>query len=175
MKRPENSHSREKHKHKNGRKKVYQPKRPFRTVEGVGTPPWEKLDWAAVGVLMKFYDKFNGYNRYNLSLTYREVKNKRSSLLFTRYIWQLIGFGFLDVRMFGRLERYCSLYGLSNRWRSLNDEPKKLDKIEKLLKEIEQLKREPGSLKKRMKIYELRNKVLKLGERVKKDKSGKYI
>ena len=144
------------------KKKAYQPEQPFRTVEGVGTLAWGKLDFSAVGVLIKFYDKFNGYNRYDLSLTYNEAKDKISSLLFTRFIWQLIGFGFIDVRRFGRLERKCSLYGLSNRWRKLCKEPDKLDQIENLLNEIERLKRQPGSQKKRMKIWELRNKILKM-------------
>lgn len=162
-------------KKQNERKKAYQPKLPFRTVEGIGSPPWEKLDMGAIGVLMKFYGKFNGYNRYDLSLTYREVKHKLSSLLFTRFIWQLIGFGFLDRRRTGRLMRNCSLYGISNRWRKLCEEPEKLDKIEKLLNEIEDLKRQPGSSEKRMRIYKLRYKVLNLGKYAKKNKSGKYI
>lgn len=162
-------------KKQNERKKVYKPKKPFRTVEGIGCPAWEKLDMGAIGVLMKFYGKFNGYNRYDLSLTYKEVKDKMSSLIFSRYLWQCIGFGFLDRRRTGRLMRNCSLYGISNRWRKLSEEPEKLDKIEKLLKEIEDLKRRPGSSEKRMRIYKIRHKVLNLGKYAKKNKSGKYI
>jgi len=157
------------------KKKAYQPKKPFRTVEGVGSLAWEKLDLRSIGVLMKFYEKFNGYNRYNLSLTYKEVKFLLSSLLFSRSLWQCIGFGFLDVRRFGRLERNCSLFGLSNRWRKLSENPEKLDAVEKLLKRVEDLKRQPGSLKKRMKIHKLRNKVLNLSKYMKKGKSGKYV
>ena len=143
--------------------KAYKPKPPFSSVEGIGTAPWKRLDMGACGVLMEFYDKFNGYNRYDLSLTYKEVKNKMSSLIFSRYLWQLIGFGFLDIRRTGRLMRYCSLFGLSNRWRKLWKEPEKLDEIEKLLNRVELLKRKPGSKKKRMKMRELRNKILNLG------------
>lgn len=143
-------------------RKAYQPKQPFRTVEGVGTAAWGKLDMGAIGVLMELYMKFNGFNRYNLSLTYKEVRSKMASLIFTRFIWQLIGYGFLDVRRFGRLERKCSLYGLSNRWRRLCKEPGKLGQIENLLNNIEGLKRQPGNQKKRMKIWELRNKILKM-------------
>lgn len=112
---------------------------------------------------MEFHSKFNGYNRYNLSLTYREVMNKMSSLLFTRSIWELIGFGFLDLKRTGRLERYCSLYGISDRWKRLSNDPEKLCVIEELLNEIEQMKRQPGSLKKRMEMWKLRHEVLKLG------------
>lgn len=158
----EKNYQRQKDKNQNVRKKAYQPKPPFRTVEGIGSLPWEKLDMGAIGVLMKFYGKFNGYNRYDLSLTYREVKHKLSSLLFTRFIWQLIGFGFLDRRRTGRLMRNCSLFGLSNRWRKLSKEPEKLDKVEKLLNQIETLKRQPGSQKKRMRMYKLRNMILKM-------------
>lgn len=151
-----------KSRNQNGKKKAYQPKPPFRTVEGIESAAWDKLHPYSVWVLMKFYKKFDGYNRYNLSLTYNEIKNKMSTLVFTRSIWQLIGFGFLDVRRFGRLERYCSLFGLSNRWRKLSEEPKKIDTIEQFLNQIELLKRQPGSQKKRMKIHELRYKILKM-------------
>jgi len=154
---------------------AYQPRQPFRTVEGIEGAAWEKLSRNAVFVLIEFYRKFNGYNRYDLSLTYREVKNKMSNTLFSRAVWQLIGYGFIDVRRFGRLERNCSLFGLSNRWRKLSENPEKLDAIEKLLEEVEDLKRQPGSLEKRMKIHKLRYKVLNLGKHIKKGKSGKYI
>lgn len=157
-------HKKQVSKNQAERKKAYQPRQPFRTVEGMEGAAWEKLSRNAVFVLMEFYRKFNGYNRYNLSLTYREVKNKISSRLFSRAVWQLIGFGFLDVRRFGRLERNCSIFGLSNRWRELRDDPGKLHEIEKLLKRIESLKREPGSLKKRIEIYKFRNRVLNLGK-----------
>jgi hypothetical protein len=146
------------------RKKAYQPRQPFRTVEGVEGAAWEKLSRNAVFVLMEFYRKFNGYNRYDLSLTYREVKNKMSNTLFSRAVWELIGYGFIDVRRFGRLERNCSLFGLSSRWRELGHHPEKLHEIEKLLKKVESLKREPGSLKKRIEISKIRNKVFNLGE-----------
>lgn len=144
--------------------KAYKPKKPFQAVEGIGTLPWRKLDMGAVGILLEFYTKFNGFNRYDLSLTYREVNKKMSSLIFTRFLWQLIGFGFLDIRRTGRLMRNCSLFGISNRWRELSTEPEKLIKIEQLLKQIKLLKRKPGSQKKRMEMWKLRNKILKIGK-----------
>lgn len=109
---------------------------------------------------MEFYKKFNGFNRYNLSLTYGEVKHKMATLTHTRSIWQLIGFGFIERVRLGRLERNCSLYGLSNRWKKLSKDPRKLDTIEELLKKVEKLKREKGSLEKRIKMNELRYKIL---------------
>lgn len=148
--------------------KAYKPKKPFRTVERIGTLSWKKLDMGAIGIFMEFYNKFNGYNRYDLSLTYREIKDKMSSLIFTRYLWQLIGYGFLDIRRTGRLMRNCSLFGISNRWRKLNEEPEKLNEIEKLLNQVELLKHQPGDQKKRMKMAKLRNRILKLGEHPKR-------
>ena len=143
--------------------KAYKPKRPFCTVEGVGSNAWKRLSRNGVFVLMKFYEKYNGYNRYELSLTYREIKSKMSNTLFSRSIWELVGYGFIDVKRSGRLEKICSIYGLSHRWRKLNSQPEKLDQIQNHLLEIEELKRQPGSTNKRMKMYKLRNKVLKLG------------
>jgi len=148
---------------KQSEKKAYKPGQPFRTIEGIGTEAFSRLSRNAVFILVKFYEKFNGYNRYDLSLTFGEIKNKMSNTLFSRSIWELTGFGFIDVRRFGRLEKNCSLYGLSNRWRKLNNQPEKLDQIQKLLAEIEDLRRQPGSQKKRMEIYRLRKTVLKLG------------
>ena len=144
---------------------AYKPRKPFRTVEGIGTETWNRLDMGARGLLEEFYNKFNGYNRWDLSLPYREVKHKMSSLIFTRWQWQLIGFGFIEVRRWGRLERNCTLYGLSCRWRKLTKDPDALNEIESLLKEVEDLKREKGSAEKRMKIRELRKKILKIGNR----------
>lgn len=142
---------------------AYKPKPPFRTIEGIGTDVFNRLSRNAVFILVKFYERFNGYNQHDLSLPYEEVKSKISTRVFSRSIWELIGFGFVDVIRFGRLERYCSLYGLSSRWRKLNDQPKKLDQIQKLLSEIEELKRKKGNVEKRMKMSALRKKVIKLG------------
>ncbi len=145
--------------------KAYKPRPPFRTLEGIESAAWDKLSRDAVFAITEFYKKFNGYNRYDLSLTYKEVRKKMSNRPFSRSIWELIGYGFIDVRRFGRLERNCSIYGLSNRWRHLSEKPEVLNQIEKLLKEIERLKRERASRKKRMNIREFQNKILKLGQR----------
>ena len=158
-------------KNKNQISGAYKPKKPYRSVEGIGSMPWKKLSRNAVFVLNKFYEKFNGYNRYDLSLTYDEVKNKISNRPFSNALLELLAFGFIDIKRPGRLERECSIYGLSNRWRRLDEEPKILDEIEVSLKGIKNLKRKPGGQKKRMRINELRKKVLDLGT----GKSGKYI
>jgi hypothetical protein len=124
--------------------KAYRPRPPFKIIEGVGTAPFKRLDPFAQYVLLRFYEKFNGHNRSDLSLTYGEVSPIMSSTIFSRSIWQLIGFGFLDVRRWGRLERNASLYGLSDRWRRFCEpgSETQLDKIAAQLKEVENLKRQ---------------------------------
>ena len=154
-------------------KEAYKPKVPFQSVEGLGTAPWMMLSRNGICVLDMFYAKFNGYNRSNLTLTYREMKNKMSFRLFSSAIWEVIGFGFIDSLKSGGLERKSTIYGLSNRWRKLlpegyterkcYDDPivlQKLEKIKSLLKEIEDLKRKPGGIEKRMKIRELKKQIL---------------
>jgi hypothetical protein len=140
-------------------RQAYRPQRPFSTVEGVGSESWKRLDMGAIGLLLEFYDKFNGYNRYSLTVTYGEVKHKMSSLIFTRWVWQLIGFGFLEVKRWGRLQRKCTIYGLSDRWRKLSERPEKLNEIASLLSQIDRLKRQPGSSEKRSQINALRYQI----------------
>lgn len=141
-------------------REAYKVKRPFKCIEGLGTDVWMMLSRNAGYVLDRFYVKFNGYNRSDLPLTYREMKDKMSFRLFSSVIWELIGFGFIDSLKPGGLERKSTVYGLSNRWRKLLNEPEKLEKIKTLLNEIETLKRKPGGYDKRMKIRELKKKIL---------------
>lgn len=82
-----------------------------------------------------------------------------SGVVFVRSIWELIGYGFLDVRRFGRLERNASLYALSDRWRSLND-PEKCGEIENTLREIRDLQRKRSVSCKRAQLSALRHRLL---------------
>ena len=145
--------------------KAYKPKRPFKTVEGLGSTVWMRLSRHAAYVLDRFYAKFNGYNRDNLSLTYGEVKNKMSNKLFTPALWELMGYGFIDRIRPGRLERECSVYRLSNRWRKLENEPNILDEIEQLLSEIKKVMSRKGCSEKRQEINRLRNALLTHSEK----------
>jgi hypothetical protein len=113
-------------------------------VEGSGTSPFDRLSPEAVWVLHRLYSKFKGFNRNNLSLTYDEVSQILGGRVYSRSLWQLIGFGFVDVERFGRLERTCTIFALSNRWRKWLDPSSQpgLDQIAAILKEIEDLKRE---------------------------------
>jgi hypothetical protein len=126
------------------KKGAYRPRPPFAIVEGAGTAPFKKLTPEAVWVLHKFYSKFTGRNRSDLSVTYRETKETISERVFSRAIWQLIGFGFVDVVRWGCLERNCTLYGFSDRWRRLQgpEAEERRAKIGVVLEEIEKLKRE---------------------------------
>ena len=152
---------------------AYKPRPPFRTVEGIESLAWEKLSCVAVWVLMEFYRKFDGHNRQNLSLTYREVKPKMANGTFSKALRELGGFGFIDVKRYGRLERYASLYALSHRWKKLSRQPERLDKIRKLLVRAEKVKRipipshfsDPEKVEFRLRRRRIVNK---LGERMRK-------
>ena len=141
---------------------AYKPKPPYKSVEGMGSKPWLKMTRHGAYVLDRFYAKFNGFNRDNLSLTYAEVKDKMSNRLFTAGLWEVFGFGFIDRVRPGRLERQCSIYRISNRWRKLEHKLKFLDEIERLLKEILKLGRKRASLENRMKINMLRKRIARL-------------
>jgi len=125
----------------NRQKNAYRPKPPFRSVEGIESLAWGKLSPHAVWVLMEFYGKFDGFNRSNLTLSYSEVRTKIANGTFNKAIWELISYGFIDVRRFGRLERNNSIYALTNRWKSLNENSRKIKKVEKLLSHLERVKR----------------------------------
>lgn len=150
--------------------RAYRPRPPMAIVEGSGTPPFDRLSPTAVWVLHKFYKKFNGFNRNNLSLTYSEASEVMSGRVFGRSLWELIGFGFIDIVRWGRLERICTIFALADRWRQY-DEPDnpaledKLNRIQETLNEIEKLKREkwPDERKqeKRERIRALRSLLLK--------------
>ena len=122
-------------------KNAYRPKPPFRSVEGIESLAWSKLSPHAVWVLMEFYGKFDGYNRSNLTLSYSEVRTKMANGTFNKSIWELVGYGFIKVIRFGRLERNNSLYALTNRWKGLNENSRKIKKVEKLLSRLERVKR----------------------------------
>jgi len=149
-------------------RKAYQPQKPFKTVEGVGTPGFNRLDPFAQWVLLKFYEKFTGFNRSDLSLSYAEVRPAMSGAIFTRSLWQLIGFGFIDVRRWGRLERNCTLFSLSDRWRRFCEPDSEvcLDKIAGQLQKVEILKREkwPKDRKseKRQRMAALRHSIFRV-------------
>ncbi|MBN1273889.1 MAG: hypothetical protein JXB26_16620 [Candidatus Aminicenantes bacterium] len=143
-------------------KRAYRPKPPFKAVEGVGSNAYKLLSRDAVWVLMKFYEEFNGYNRNNLKLPYREANI--STLVFNRSIWELLGYGFIDLVKAGRLEKECSVYALSNHWRKLSEKPEALKKIKELLEEINVLKRQPGGFEKRKNIRVKRKKILALSK-----------
>lgn len=139
----------------------YSAQSPFKAIEGVDTWPFMRLSPCSVWVLTRFYCKWDGKikNRTNLSLTYKEIRDTMSGVVFLRSIWELIGYGFLDVRRFGRLERNASLYALSSRWRSLND-PEKCGDIENTLREIRNLQRERSVSGKRAQLSALRHRLL---------------
>lgn len=119
---------------------AYQPRSPFASVEGICSLGWDRLSPYAVWVLIEFYRKFNGYNRSNLCVTYAEVKGRIANGTYNKAIWELIGYGFLDVKRTGRLERNASVYAISDRWRGLQSEAQ-VEEIGALLRSADQATR----------------------------------
>jgi hypothetical protein len=118
------------------------------------------------------YSKFTGRNRSNLSLTYKEgrVAGVRDGRL-TLAIWELMAFGFIKTVRWGRLERNCSIYGLDDRWRSVNghwkdgvhgpeNPPAEWAAIKAGLREIQELQDRTGVPMKRNQLFLLRRKLL---------------
>jgi len=156
-----NNHQNTKRYKRSGR--AYQPKRPFKSVEGADSLAWEMLSPYGVWVLMEFYKKFDGYNRNCLKLSYLEVSNKISNNTFNKAIWEVTSFGFIDVVKSGHLERNNTLYALTNRWKGLSKKPVKLNRISNLLKRAEKVKRinTPQQLNKSDKLeFKLKRKQL---------------
>lgn len=160
-----------KYEGQNKRPRAYRPRSPFAIVEGAGSPPFEHLSPTAVWVLLKIYSKFNGFNRNNLSVTYNEASEVISERVFTRCLWELRAFGFIEVVRPGRLERTCTIFALSDRWRQYNQPDNaatqdRLSRISEILQEIENLKREkwPEGQKseKRQRMNALRKSLLEV-------------
>lgn len=141
--------------------RFYRPQPPFKIIEGVDTEPFMRLSPQAVWILTRFYCKWDGQirKRTDLSVTYGEVKDTMSTIIFIRAIWECIGFGFIDVFREGRLERNASIYGLSNRWRALNDR-QKCDEIEVHLGQIRELQRDRTVKCKRPQLAALRGQLI---------------
>jgi len=140
----------------------YKPKLPFRSVEGTESPAYKRLSRDAVWVLMEFYRKFDGFNRHCLVLTYKEISDRISSGTFSKAIWELRAFGFMDTIRPGRLERNVSIYAFSNRWKKIKD-PKRLDRIEHLLscaKKVEKIKPPKGLDESKQKEFKQRRRNL---------------
>ena len=149
--------------------KAYRPKPPFITVEGIKSEVYEYLSPIAVWVLCEFYRKFNGYNRQNLSLTGKDVKGKISTTTLSKSIWELVAYGFIDIKRRGARNRECSIYGISGRWKKLSLDEQKLFSISIKLKRLEKIKRIPGGqrdqkMKQRKKQLYERVRIKMLGE-----------
>ncbi len=109
---------------------AYKPKPPFKAVEGLGTEPWMRLSRNGAYVLDRFYANFTGRNRSNIELSYGKMKDKMSNRPFANAIWEVIGYGFIDIVKDGGLKKEPSVYRISDRWRKLVDHPGKLNEIQ---------------------------------------------
>jgi len=151
------------------RKKAYKPKPPYISVEGIKSKAYERLSPNAVWVLCEIYRKFNGYNRQNISLTGKDVKGKISTATHSKAIWELVAYGFIDIKQRGSLNKKCSLYGISGRWKTLSLDDQRLQSISIFLKRKERVKRIKGGKKdpkiklRKKQLYE-RIRIKMLGE-----------
>ena len=143
--------------------KHYKAKPPFRQVEGIESPVWDQLTPHAVWCLLELYRKFYGNNRYDLSLTRGDVKHKMSPPTLTKSIWELIAFGFIDRLRWGYLEKKCSIYGLSHRWKKIGNSPQNIKSIKRLLIQIEEVSRNKKDENKKYKVRAMQNKILRIG------------
>lgn len=87
------------------------------TVKIVNSGSWRKLSVYAKVAFIHIAIKYQGNNKRDLSLTYKEAKQLMSEHRFNKSIDELVKFGFIDIIRSGGIWRKCNIYGLSERWR----------------------------------------------------------
>ena len=122
--------------------KPHHPRPPFKCIEGIGSKAMRKLNAFDLLVLTMLYEKFNGMNRDNISLPFREVRERIAKATFFKSIQRLVAFGFIRIVRSGRIGKgqRCSIYGLSDLWRKFERKPAELERIEGALEKIDALK-----------------------------------
>ena len=87
------------------------------TKKMVKSEAWEKLDVYDMGTFLHIAIEFNGDNKDDLSLTYKEARWLMGEHRFKQSIDNLVNYGFLDVVRSGGVWKKCNIYALSERWR----------------------------------------------------------
>jgi len=103
----------------NRRKKKKKYTEPFYmlTEKMVQSKAWEELDSYDKEAFTHIAIKYNGKNKVDLSLTYKEANRLQSNHRFKDSIDHLVEYGFIDVIESGGVWKKCNIYGLSERWR----------------------------------------------------------
>ena len=77
---------------------------------------WKSLSFKAIYVYIRVREKFNGNNEDDLSLTYREVRDKMSTATFSKAFKELINSEILILVRPGAMGRKCNIFSIRNRW-----------------------------------------------------------
>lgn len=101
--------------------------KPKRKIEGqfiplihrmIDSPAWQCLSGNSIKVYIQLMRKHNGNNDDDLSLTFKEMKDRLSPATFSKCITDLVEHGFIDVIRPGGLQKQCNIFGRSERWKS---------------------------------------------------------
>lgn len=84
----------------------------------IDSPAWQSLSGNSIKVYIQLMRKHNGNNDDDLSLTFKEMKDKLSPATFSKCITDLVEHGFIDVVRAGGLQKQCNIFGRSERWKS---------------------------------------------------------
>jgi len=104
--------------------------------ELINSKAWKELSCYARVVYIEIKHKYNGKNDDNLSYTYREGIEIMSSKRLTKALGELVNNGLIDVVRSGGLYRKCTIFGLSDRWKSYDQENFKIGKLKVLDKNL---------------------------------------
>ena len=77
---------------------------------------WNGLSSRAIHVYILFRQKFNGKNEDDISITYDEVRDKMSSVKFSKALKELKDKGILITVRPGGFDRKCNIFSIRNRW-----------------------------------------------------------
>ena len=82
----------------------------------IDSPAWKELSGNAQSVYIKLMRQRNGFNDRNLKLPYSQVKLSPATTAKTLRRLEVVGL--IDVVQHGGLFQKCSVYALSERWRT---------------------------------------------------------
>lgn len=104
--------------------------------ELIDSKAWKELSCYAVRVYIEIKHKYNGKNDGNLSYTYREGIKIMNKKRFTKALRELVNNGLIDIIRSGGLYKKCNIFGLSERWKSYDQENFKIGKLKVLDKDL---------------------------------------
>jgi len=106
------------------------------TNELINSKAWKELSCYARAVYIEIKHKYNGKNDGNLSYTYREASEIMHTDTFTKALRELVNNGLIDIIRSGGLYRKSNIFGLSDRWKSYDQENFKPGQLKVLDKDL---------------------------------------